>query len=44
MKRLIFEVKRNLRKPARIYIRSVETAKNYGSFPTNEPNKSPTAI
>lgn len=39
MKQLIFEVKRNLRKPPRIYIRSAETAKNYGSFPANEPDK-----
>lgn len=40
MKKLLrFEIKQNLRKPARVYVRSVESNELYGSFKTNEPNE-----
>lgn len=39
MKRLNFEVKRNIRKPPRIYVKSTKTAVVYGSFPGDKPDE-----
>jgi hypothetical protein len=39
MRLLSFEIKRNLKKPPRVYVKASKTRAIYGSFPANEPEK-----